>query len=137
MDVKVQIQNLTLEELTDIISTAFYGNDYMEIDYEGTPSILHECFEENVAQTLLDGGTVLITDTSYGEADDPEAYGDLPHYTDADGCITYKLTLQDFYKRASTLECLKYIQDLLSGEGDFYDGYNLMQIVTYGEIIYG
>lgn len=133
MDVTVKILKLTLEELSDIISTAFYGNDYMAVDYEGNPSTFHDCFEDNVAQVLLDGGTILVTDQAQLERD---TYGDLPKYVDNDGYITYKVTIEDILKGASNFECLEMIQSLLNGEGDMYTGWNLFQMIVFREIVY-
>lgn len=134
MDATVKILKLTLEELSDIISTAFYGNNYMAVDYQGNPSTFHDCFEDNVAQVLLDGGTILVTDQAQLEGD---TYGDLPKYVDNDGYITYKVTLEDILKGASNLECLEMIQSIFKGDGDMYTGWNLFQRIVFGEIIYG
>lgn len=134
MDVTVKILKLTLEELSDIISTAFYGNNYMAVDYQGNPSTFHDCFEDNVAQVLLDGGTILVTDQAQLEGD---TYGDLPKYVDNDGYITYKVTLEDILKGASNFECLEMIQSISKGDGDMYTGWDLFQRIVFGEIIYG
>ena len=134
MDATVKILKLTLEELSDIISTAFYGNEYMAVDYQGNPSTFHDCFEDNVAQVLLDGGTILVTDQAQLEGD---TYGDLPKYVDNDGYITYKVTLEDILKGASNLECLEMIQSIFKGDGDMYTGWDLFQRIVFGEIIYG
>lgn len=134
MDATVKILKLTLEELSDIISTAFYGNNYMAVDYQGNPSTFHDCFEDNVAQVLLDGGTILVTDQAQLEGD---TYGDLPKYVDNDGYITYKVTLEDILKGASNLECLEMIQSIFKGDGDMYTGWDLFQRIVFGEIIYG
>ena len=133
MDATVKILKLTLAELSDIISTAFYGNDYMAVDYQGNPSTFHDFFEDNVAQVLLDGGTILVTDQAQLVGD---TYGDLPKYVDNDGYITYKVTLEDILKGASNLECLEMIQSLLNGDGDMYTGWDLFQRIVFGEIIY-
>ena len=134
MDATVKILKLTLEELSDIISTAFYGNNYMAVDYQGNPSTFHDCFEDNVAQVLLDGGTILVTDQAQLEGD---TYGDLPKYVDNDGYITYKVTIEDILKGASNLECLEMIQSIFKGDGDMYTGWDLFQRIVFGEIIYG
>ena len=134
MDATVKILKLTLEELSDIISTAFYGNNYMAVDYQGNPSTFHDCVEDNVAQVLLDGGTILVTDQAQLEGD---TYGDLPKYVDNDGYITYKVTLEDILKGASNLECLEMIQSIFKGDGDMYTGWDLFQRIVFGEIIYG
>ena len=134
MDATVKILKLALEELSDIISTAFYGNNYMAVDYQGNPSTFHDCFEDNVAQVLLDGGTILVTDQAQLEGD---TYGDLPKYVDNDGYITYKVTLEDILKGASNLECLEMIQSIFKGDGDMYTGWDLFQRIVFGEIIYG
>lgn len=134
MDVTVKILKLTLEELSDIISTAFYENEYMSVGYQGNPSTFHDCFEDDVAQVLLDGGTILVTDQAQLEGD---TYGDLPKYVNNDGYITYKVTLEDILKGASTLECLEMIQSILDGDGDMYTGLNLFQLIVFGDLIYG
>ena len=132
MDVTVKILELTLEELSDIISTAFTGNEYMAIGYKGNPSVFHNCFEDNAAQILLDGGTILVADQeAYGGA-----YSNLPKYRD-NGHVFYKVTLKDILKGASNLECLEMIQSLIKGDGDMYTGWNLFQMIIFGEIIYG
>lgn len=142
MNVTVKILGLTLDELSDIISTTFYGNEYMAIDYEGNPSTFHDCFEDKVAQVLLDGGTILVTDQATTIIDDDQAqlndgtYGDLPKYVDNDGYVTYKVTLEDILKGASSFECLEMIQSLLNGEGDMYTGWNLFQMIIFGDIVY-
>ena len=87
-----------------------------------------------MAQVLLDGGTILVTDQAQLEGD---TYGDLPKYVDNDGYITYKVTLEDILKGASNLECLEMIQSLFKGDGDMYTGWNLFQRIVFGENIYG
>ena len=137
MKAEVKILELTHEELSNIITTAFYGNDIMEVDYEGSPSTHHKCFEDNIAQVLLDGGTIRVTDTESWGSDNPaDGFGKLPRYINGDDCIVYKVTLKDILEGASTPECLRMIQDILSGEGDMYTASNLMQTIVYGEIIY-
>ena len=134
MKVNIKLLELTHEELSDIITTAFYDNPNMAVDYEGTPSIIHDCFEDNVAQVLLDGGTILVTEQAQ---EDGDTYGDLPKYVDNDGYITYKVTLENILKGASNQECLRMIEDIESEEGDMFTAWNLMQIIVFGEIIYG
>lgn len=133
MDVTIKILKLTLEELSDIISIAFTGNEYMAIGYKGNPSTLHNCFEDNAAQILLDGGTILVAD----QEADGDTYGNLPKYRDNNGHVFYKVTLEDILKGASNLECLEMIQSLINGDVDMYTGWNLFQRIVFGEIIYG
>ncbi len=137
MEVEVKLKSLAHEELSDILTTAFYGNTEMTMNYDGTPSIDRLCFEDRAAQVLLDGGTILVTDLeSYGDSLE-DAYGTLPKYIDEDEYITYKVTLKDILERASTPECLRMIQDILFGDGDMYTAWNLMQVIVFGEVIYG
>ena len=136
MEIEVKIKSLTHEELSDILSTAFYDNPNMSVGPgEGCkPSIDHHCYEDNLAQILLDGGHIEVTDL---EADTDEVYGDLEHCISPDEYVFYKVTLKDILEKASTPECFRMIQDILSGEGDMITAWNLMQTIVFGEIIYG
>ena len=136
METEVKIKSLTLEELSDILCTAFYDNPCMSVDRgEGCkPSIDHHCFEDNLAQILLDGGHIEVTDCNAAK---DEHYGKLEYIVSPDEFIYYKVTLKDILEGASNPECLKMIQDILSGEGDMYTAYNLIQTIVFGEIIYG
>ena len=136
MEIEVKIKSLTHIELADILCTAFYDNPNMSVDRgEGcTPSIHHCCFENNLAQILLGGGYIEVTDCNAAK---DEHYGKLEYVVSPDEYIFYKVTLKDILEGASNPECLKMIQDILSGEGDMYTAYNLMQMIIFGEIIYG
>ena len=138
MKVKVEITELNFEELVNILSTAFYDNAYMELNYvHDKNSKRHECYEENAAQALLDGRAILVTDWG-GSTDFGTRYGHLPAVFDnPDGVWTYQVKLQDFYKGASNPECLRMIEDILTGEGDMITGWNLMQKIIFEEVIYG
>ena len=115
METEVKIKSLTLEELSDILCTAFYDNPCMSVDRgEGCkPSIDHRCFEDNLAQILLDGGHIEVTDCNAAK---DEHYGKLEYIVSPDEFIFYKVTLKDILEGASNPECLKMIQDILSGD---------------------
>lgn len=136
IETEVKIKSLTFEELSDILCTAFYDNPCMSVDRgEGCkPSIYHHCFEDNLAQILLDGGHIEVTDCNAAK---DEHYGKLEYIVSPDEFIYYKVTLKDILEGASNPECLRMIQDILSGEGDMYTAYNLIQTIVFGEIIYG
>lgn len=152
MKATVNVTELTHEELVDLFSTAFYGNEYMTATYnnhiyqkikEDHPidqTNHQECWEDILAHMILSGSHIWIIDTEADEA----IYGTLPHLTSPDwpellyeGQVAYKVFYKDILKGCSTEEGYKLIQDIISGEGDLYTAWNLMQIIVFGEIIYG
>ena len=146
MEVEVKVKSLTREDLVNILSTGLYGNyscyaSYKKNDIKSLPNaskVKDMCFEEKLAEILLNGGKIQLTDLEAEEC----VYGDLPHKVNNDeddeeyGAVTYDVTLDDF-KRAVE-QGYEYAQALLvHGTGDFYDGWNLIQIAMFGEEVYG
>lgn len=144
----VNVTELSHEELVALFSTSFYGNDYMDATYDHDfyhefrkehPVNEAQCWEDILADMVINSSILVIDNEAVGEV-----YGTLPHQDEedmpdllSDGQIAYKVTYQDILKGCSTEEGYKLIQDVISGEGDFYTAWNLMQIIVFGEIIYG
>lgn len=73
MKTEVKITDLTKSDLSDLFSTAFYGSSYLSADYEESITFDDDdCYEDKLADILLNGGTIQVTDT----------YADGCHYGD-------------------------------------------------------
>lgn len=119
------------------------GIDYSESNYReiSKENRIGKCIEDKAADILLNGGTITIIDIN---DDGTTAYGKLPHesfpYGNDDFSyphVAYQVSLKDFYIGLQKEEAVPYVNQLIEEEDDFYTGYNLLQIITFGEIIYG
>lgn len=155
--VKVVSVSLTHEDLVSLFSTALYGNDILECSYNKSdyPNIQFEetdCYEDVIAKILLGGGEVTIIDNEGAESDANDIcyYGKKSKNWQSTGIIegngwrgkyyspTYKINLQNVIKGIKTTEGYKLAEELLiNEEGDFYTAFNLLQIIVFGEEIYG
>lgn len=95
MKTKVTITDISVEDLVDLFSTAFYSSSYLSADYEEYEGEdVGETYEEVMARILLDGGEITITD---GYADGVH-YGKLRYTTNEDDSITYHVKYDDIFK---------------------------------------
>lgn len=144
MKTRITVTELSHEDLVDILSTALYGCDYLQVDYdrkvwEAIPSEKKEgdCFEDRLADMLLNGHYIAITDL-YAER---QIYGlrkhPVPASVDEEVNVTYCLSLEDLLWACSSPRGYKLVTETLSGEGDYFTANNLLQIALFGEEIYG
>lgn len=142
MTTNIQVTGVTHEELVNLFSTAFYGNEYMEAYYDQheldqIPEDKREgnCLEDFLADLLLNGKSIQVIDY---EAQG-EVYGDLPHHTDEydEEAIIYDVTLKDILKGLSSEVNLQMMHEVQSGEGDMFTAWGLIQRIIFGEEIYG
>lgn len=157
MKTQLTITELTKENLVDLFSTAFYGSNYLSADYEEAIEYDEEdCHEEILAEILLHGGAIKVTDY-YA---DGCHYGNLKYQYNEDYDATYYVTLEDIKKGLE--KAANGTFNLRPDVGaDFADGnkefarrsFNafafderewdaltadcLMQIVLFDEIVYG
>ena len=97
MKTKTIIEDLNHEDLVNLFSTALYGSTYLSVEYDKpVDSNDDDCYEDEIAKVLLNGGVVRITD---GYAEDGEIYGNLScevkENEDGDLVSTYFVTLED------------------------------------------
>lgn len=130
METKIRVTSLTHDELVDFLSTALYGCDNFEVEVAQAgpgPELYEECkkkmgdafcWEDGLAEVLLGGGCLEVIDLYDGD----EMY-----------YIDYTNILNGF----STPEGYKYAEELFDGDGDFFTAWNLLQIIIFGEVIYG
>lgn len=138
MKTKITVTEINHEELVDLLSTALYdsswfGADYDSDAYKKLENTTGECFEDKLADMLLSGHQITITDY---EADG-ESYSSKCTKITADGDAVYKVGLEDFLKVASTKTGFQLLSEVLDGTGDYYTADAFLQRVVFGEEIYG
>lgn len=138
MKTKITVTAIEHGELVDLLSTALEGSSWFEASYDKT---LYEsiqethgyCFEDKLADMLLAGHKITITDY---EADG-ESYSSKCTRITADGDAVYKVGLEDFLKVASTKKGFELLNEVLDGTGDYWTADAFLQRVVFGEEIYG
>lgn len=158
MKTEVRITEITHDDLVTLLSTATFDSDWLAIrrkagTYKGTNLVKKEyCLEDTWAAVLLNGKPVYAYD--YYAEDSEEYYGNLPHdWNSEKGAMRYTLTLEDIRLglqkclsgdfRNTDTECKTYIRScmnhLIDGgyDLDAPEAENLMQVILFGEIIYG
>ena len=142
MTFNVQVTGVTHEELVNLFSTAFYGNEYMGATYDKNelnqiPEDKREgdCFEDFLADMILNGKSIQVTDY-LAEGED---YGCLHCYPAEydDEFIVYDVTLEDILQGLSSEANFRMMQEIQSGEGDMFTAYTLIQRIIFGIEIYG
>lgn len=120
MKKNVKVTSLTKEELVTFFSDATYGCQYWSVRVKecSVPSN-EDCIEGIWADCLLNGGTLSITDNETEEVYE----------------VKLKDVLKGFSKGYSV--CPQSMLNFESENTDMWDGYNIMQAVLFGEIIYG
>jgi hypothetical protein len=138
MKTKITVTEINHEELVDLLSTALYdsswfGADYDKTLYESIQETHGYCLEDKLADMLLSGHQITITDY---EADG-ESYSSKCTKITADGDAVYKVGLEDFLKVASTKTGFNLLNEVLDGTGDYWTADAFLQRVVFGEEIYG
>jgi hypothetical protein len=139
---KIKVTEISLTELSDLISCAIYGNDYMGVNIkskhwkmlvETKPELESvRYFEDKCAHLLLNNGCIYVTDMDAEE----EVYGKLPHTIDAEtGQVTYQVKLEDVLNGLSNKEVRWEVTNW--DDMDLTSAYAIMQAITFGEVVYG
>lgn len=138
MKTKITVTSIDHDELVDLLSTAlegssWFGADYDRDIYKKLENTTGECFEDKLADMLLSGHQITITDY---EAEG-ESYSSKCTKITADGDAVYKVGLNDFLKVASTKKGFQLLNEVLDGTGDYWTADAFLQRVVFGEEIYG
>lgn len=138
MKTKITVTAFEHEDLVDLLSTALYdsswfGAGYDKDKYNAIKEKHGDCFEDALADMLLAGHQITITDY---EADG-ESYSNKCTRITSSGNAVYKVGLDDFLKVASTKRGFQLIDKVLSGEGDYWTADAFLQRVVFGEEVYG
>lgn len=130
---------ITREQLVDLLTTATYGSDWLEIKTLKSEKSLDESFDANYlnercredkwVDRLLCGGRIVCLD--WYRAEDYEDEKPI-------GIVLSLRDMEDAIERATTdrgivRECAEW----LVGDGDYYTANNLLQYIMFGEVIYG
>lgn len=139
MKTKIKVTAFEHEELVDLLSTALYGSSWFEADYdseiyESIKSKNGECFEDKLADMLLAGHKITIIDH---EADGESYSKKFVRFEGKYKRAVYEVDLKDFLKTASTERGYQLVEEVLSGDGDYWTGDAFLQRVVFGEEIYG
>lgn len=155
----VEIIDITHEDLVNLFSTSLYGSSYLSAEYDkdfynSIPKDKKEgdCFEDHIADVLLNGGEIYIYD-AYSEGEVYSKNGELiKEEYGGEEYAQYTLTLTDIIEglqRAAngtykTKNDTKFIRQCFNefAEDDCYyldltDADALMQVITFNELIYG
>ena len=140
MKFELKVTEITHDELVSVFSMLYSTNDfqfaYNRKNYAQIPQDKRngDCLEDKVADCLLNGFKVAITDT-YAEG---EVYNEnLEPEIDDDGAVTYYVGLQDFLNGFSNKDAMEHVKDLADENDDYTTAYCLIQYVLFGEVIYG
>jgi hypothetical protein len=137
--VKVTVTEFEHDELVNLLSTALYGSTwfgagYDKDKYNAIEEKHGDCFEDALSDMLLAGHKIEITDyEAEGENYSNRFVRFEGRYDDA----VYEVGLEDFLKTASTKEGYKLVEEVLSGDGDYYTADAFLQRVVFGEEVYG
>lgn len=161
MKTKTTISGITHEDLVSFLSTALYGSEFWGSDYDSNeynklPSPDDcKCYEDKLAKLLLNGKSITICD-QYAE-DEEDFYGKLPHEWDDESLtMDYKVTLKDIligFQRcldgtfkankgcgnevSYMRKCMINLIDHENGDLDLPQASDIMQVVVFGQIVYG
>ena len=127
---RIDLENITHENLVDLLCTATYGCDWLAIKTLKSERFMDEdveesvrdgwCIEDKWAHRLLKGGHIVCLD-----------------YEDE---VRYELTLDDIKKgleKARDGEAVRDWADFCEENDDYFTCNNLMQVCMFGEVIYG
>ena len=137
---EVEVLSLTHEEISNILEIANYGNDNIAIqrpkECNHLVSPKSQFGSDRWADILLGGGYIVVWDLN-ADADSlsDQLSGRAIAYDLGDRSIGYRLSLGDLLRACAA--DMKTALDVISGEGDVNDAYNLVQLAIFGEVIYG
>jgi hypothetical protein len=127
---RIDLENITHENLVDLLCTATYGSDWLGIKTLKSERFMDEeveqsvrdgwCIEDKWAHRLLKGGHIVCLD-----------------YEDE---VRYELTLDDIKKgliKARDGEAIRDWVDFCEENDDYFTCNNLVQVCMFGEVIYG
>lgn len=127
---RIDLENITHENLVDLLCTATYGCDWLAIKTLKSERFMDEdveesvrdgwCIEDKWAHRLLKGGHIVCLD-----------------YEDE---VRYELTLDDIKKgleKARDGVAPRDWADFCDENDDYFTCNNLVQVCMFGEVIYG
>jgi hypothetical protein len=139
MKTEIKVISLDHDELVDLLSTALEGSSWFDASYDHKiydtlTNTKGKCFEDKLSDMLLAGHKITIVDM---EAEGVSYSNKCVGFEKETESAIYEVKLDDFLKVASTKTGYNLINEVLSGEGDYWTADSFLQRVVFGEEIYG
>ena len=146
------LTGLTQEQLVNLLSTALTGNNALAIDYDYENEFAQkgDTLEDSAALLLLNGGTIVLTDLYAEDEEDTQGeYTEGTYWNEYWNAISYPITYQNILDRLNKIlaqdnnnakwcyRLLDALEDEDNCDFDFFDGWNLVQFIMFGDVIYG
>lgn len=157
MKTKTMITEINHEDLVELFSTALYGNNWLvaDYDYKKYQHLFEEndCYEDKLANILLNGGTIELVDMNACDEDDGSyGFNQRVYYDKNRSAYIYPITyidvvvgLQNTLDGDVICHCdeeswlkeaaMRYVTK--SMEFDMVDADALMQSIMFNELVYG
>lgn len=148
MKTTTKISEISQEDLVNLLTTATYGSEYIDIDWVYQEECIKskeegDSREDIYARMLLNGYKIEVRD--YYAEDETDFYGNLHHeWNEEDECMVYHVGIEDISHGIAkcldlggwTAECAN---DLIykTENLDLYEAEAIMQVIVFGEVIYG
>lgn len=145
MKTKTTITEINENDLMSLLECASSGSSWLSFGYNPDDDTSDEFmpFENTLAHILLNGGKIQACD--YYAEDEEDFNGSLEHnYDDENECMIYYIGLDDIKNGIAKAidmggdpaQCaLELVNDEI--DLDLYGAENLVQIILFGELIYG
>lgn len=148
MKTQTKITDITHDDLVDLFSTATYGSEYIDFAWVNKDEYLKskeegDCREDIYARMLLNGYKIEVRD--YYAEDEEDFNGKLHHeWNEEDECMVYHVDIEDIAEGIA--KCLdlggweaECANDLIKKDGDLdlYEAEAIMQVIVFGEVVYG
>lgn len=155
MEIQYKITKIDHEELTNLLSLLEGAPEmHLGMDDEVYEKYRKEndCIEDVWARALLAGEKMYFSDDNCDiegieDANEPapgvEMKAVITEYEDLLGMvikqtsIRYYFGLGEILKGMSSPKCSTDVQDFINENSDMWTGYNIWQVIAFGEIIYG
>lgn len=149
METKTQVLNLNHEDLVDLFSTAFSGSLNFCVGICDAHKEEDDCFEDVLAKVVLDAKVadekMRVYDLNTEEGDEPT--GNLTYDKTKNGVIYYYVGMKEIINglEAAANSDEQYIRDSFESfknreedcDWDATRADILMQMIVFGEVIYG
>lgn len=142
MELEIKLKSITHEDLVSFFSTSLFGNDIVYADYDrkiwaSIPEDQREgtCFEDHLADMILNNKEIYIIPNDYDDLEENEVVV-CPKIKYQDQWV-FCLKLENILNNIRDLEMVKLLEDTISGEGDYWTAWELLQKITWGEQIFG
>ena len=122
-------------ELMYILSGALYGSSWASADYNKEDKLKykkdgHDCYEDILADILLGGGKILITDNyELEDAEDEEEEKAAEHWLGLEDFRQALITLKEGFPRTWG--------DLVDEQADYCTYDTILQLACFKELVYG